>query len=389
MVRSFRNLVLVLAAAGLTLCAGAVFAQAAPSVVPVNISPVGPAAGGLQTMATYQATGAGAANGYYTRPVLVSNNTLGALGRGLLRRAAPVAAMMAAIEAAGWVIDELTGQVLTGPPPPSEVAPGDYYWKNTVNAAYTFASGSASAAFIAQHYNATVVTAVLNCGATSSNGVTPCYARIQLPSGSQINVGNNQYSNLTSSPIPLTGPHSQPQAVPDAQVGQVVANNPALAAQALRNPDGSVNRNPDVMAAAQALAQELAAANPSPDPTAEWDTGYQGGEPQPQSQTSLDFPNFCAWASKVCELADWLRDDQTEFDQDNEVPEISPDLSVSWNSGFSGGSCPAPMVVDAMGTDVEFSYQPLCDAASYIRPIVLAGAALLCVFIIGGFRRAS
>lgn len=386
MVRSFRNLVLVLAAAGLTLCAGAVFAQAAPSVVPVNISPVGPAPGGLQTMATYSATGAGAANGYYSRPVLVSNSTLGALGRGLLRRAAPVAAMAALVEAAGWVIDELTGQVLSGPPVPTTVPPGGQYWQNTFNS-NTYPSAYAAAAA----YSPNGVS-IHSCGTENASGVQSCQATVDHPTWGKpytVTFGVNGIRNLGTEPFPLSHPGAQPAPVPDADIGQAVANNPALAAQALRNPDGSVNRNPDVMAEAQALAQELAAANPLPDPTAEWDTGHQGGQPQPQSQTSLEFPNFCAWASKVCELADWLRDDQTEFDQDNEVPEISPDLSVSWNSGFSGGSCPAPMVVDAMGTDVEFSYQPLCDAASYIRPIVLAGAALLCVFIIGGFRRAS
>lgn len=384
MVRSFRNLVLVLAAAGLTLCAGAVFAQAAPSVVPVNISPVGPAAGGLQTMATYQATGAGAANGYYSRPVLVSNSTLGALGRGLLRRAAPVAAMAALVEAAGWAIDQLSGQIMSGPPPETSVPPGGVYWKDSVEGRI-HASSSAAGQFMAAIYGGSWL------GVSSCQIVTPtqdqCIGKIQMP-GFQIDVGLGSLVNTGATPVPVTGPVVQPTAVPLQDIGQAVANNPQVAAQALRNPDGSVNRNPDVMAEAQALAQQLAAGtSPLPDPVAEWDSGYQGGDPQ--GQTSLDFPNFCAWATKVCELADWLRDDQTEFDQDNEVPEISPDLSVSWNSGFSGGSCPAPLVVDAMGTDVEFSYQPLCDAASYIKPIVLAGAALLCVFIIGGFRRAS
>ncbi|PRH83165.1 hypothetical protein C6N40_03095 [Arenimonas caeni] len=128
--------------------------------------------------------------------------------------------------------------------------------------------------------------------------------------------------------------------------------------------------------------------NPAPDPTAEWDTGYQGGEPQ-GSPTALDFPNFCSWASVVCELADWLRLDTEGDDPDPEVPVIEPDTSVSWSSGFSGGSCPAPVSVEVMGADVDFSYQPLCDLAVYIKPIVLAAAALMAVLIIGGFRRAS
>lgn len=385
MVRSFRNLVLVLAAAGLTLCAGAVFAQAAPSVVPVNIAPVGPAPGGLQTMATYQATGAGAANGYYTRPVLVSNSTLGGLARGLLRRSVPVAAAIAAVEAAGWAIDELTRQVYAVPPTqPGMTELGMPVWStSSVAGCPCYVNSSAEALALVQSKDPTGGwTGVRGFDGSANAWVDNTYGYPAM--FTLIAAYATQQYQRDASAVPTPGVEPTPQ-----QWGDLVANNPALAQEALRNPDGSVNRNPDVMAGADALAQELAAANPLPDPTAEWDTGQQGGQPQPQGQTSLEFPNFCAWASKVCELADWLRDDQTEFDQDNEVPEISPDLSVSWNSGLSGGSCPAPMVVDAMGTDVEFSYQPLCDAASYIRPIVLAGAALLCVFIIGGFRRAS
>lgn len=385
--RSLRHSLYLLAvAAGLTFAAGAVFAQAAPSVVPVNISPVGPAPGGLQTMATYSATGAGAANGYYSRPVLVSNNTLGALGRGLLRRAAPVAAMMGLIEAAGWVIDELTGQVLSGPPVPTTVPPGGQYWKNTFNN-NTYPSAYAAAAA----YSPNGVS-IHSCGTENASGVQSCQATVDHPTWGKpytVTFGVNGIRNLGTEPFPLSHPGAQPAPVPDADIGQAVANNPALAAQALRNPDGSVNRNPDVMAEAQALAQELAAANPLPDPTAEWDTGYQGGEPQPSAANS-DLPAFCSWAAKVCELADWLMDDGDEEPAPVDLPVIEPDTAVTWNSGLGGGSCPADISVgNVMGAELVFPLSGFCLAADMIRPLVLAAAALLALLIVGGFRHAS
>ena len=390
MAGSLRNLFFVLAAAALTGAAGLAFAQSAPLPVPVNISPVGPAPGGLNTMATFDARGVGGASnaGYYSRPVLVSNNTLGGLARGLLRRSVPVAAMLALVEAAGWAIDELTGQVMIpgsdGDAPPA----GSAVWCTTSWGASFSGTmcGPSAESFIG-----------MSPGWPGGTYTVTGYAPQSSTAGTLI-VNNGAVGGMTVQVFAYQPNTHQwlgaypAQPVPDADLGALVRDNPHVWNDALRNPDGSVNRNPDVMQEAERLRDALLnpdpVTNPVPDPDAEWDTGYQGGEPQ-ASPTALEFPNFCSWASVVCELADWLRLDSEGEDPDPEVPVIEPDTSVSWSSGFGGGSCPAPVSVEVMGADVDFSYQPLCDLAIYIKPIVLAAAALMAVLIIGGFRRAS
>lgn len=398
--RSVRNFVYLLAlAGGLTFAVGAVFAQALPSVVPVNIAPAGAVPGGLQTMSTYQATGAGAANGYYTRPVLVSNSTLGGLARGLLRRSLPVAGMLAAIEAAGWAIDQLTGQVMDRPPPKTSVPPGDYYYTDGYQN-LKHPSAAAAASWTAQYltggsYRYEVVNSLTQCGTPKPSGVTNCKAelkriRISAPDQTaQVWVSIDVVENLTVNPIPITAPVTQPSPVPDSQLGELVRDNPQLHNDALRNPDGSVNRNPDVMAGAQALANELANQDPAADPTAEWDTGYQGGDPQPSAGSS-DLPAFCTWAAKVCQLADWLMDDDDEEPAPVELPIIEPDTAVTWESGLGAGSCPPDIVVgDVMGAELVFPLSGFCLAAEIIKPLVLAAAAFLALLIIGGYRSAT
>lgn len=385
MVRFFRRLVVVLAVAALTGAAGYAFAQAAPLPVPVNIQPVGPApGGGLSTVATFDARGVGgAANaGYYSRPVLVSRNTLGGLANGLLRRAAPVAAMVALVEAAGWVIDELTGQVLSGPPVPTTVPPGGQYWMNTFNN-NTYPSAYAAAAA----YSPNGVS-IHSCGTENASGVQSCQATVDHPTWGKpytVTFGVNGIRNLGTEPFPLSHPGPQPAPVPQSDLGQLVEQNPNVWNQALRNPDGSVNRNPDVMAEAQALANELAAANPSPDPTAEWDSGYQGGEPQPGQEP---WPAICEWAPNLCAWLDWTKQEPIWEDGEDEVPVVDPVEDMpDFSPNLGAGSCPAPQQVETAYGAIIISYDLFCELALILNPLVLAAAFLSGAMIIVGVRR--
>lgn len=389
MARFFRNRFYLLAAVlGLTLASGVVLSQASPSVVPVNISPLSAAPTGLQTMATYQATGAGAANGYYSRPVLVSNNTLGGLANGMLRRAAPVAGMVAAVAAAGWVIDELTKQVMSGPPQQTHIPPGGHYWQDSVQGRI-HATADDSAGYMASVYGKKVQTAIANCTPGSGSRIQSCQAILNNTAGTAPFAANHsQYVN-GSTPRAITVPRPAPVAITNPQLGEVVKNNPHLWNEALRNADGSVNRNPEVMAEAEALRQSLLNPEAMPDPGAEWDTGNQGGEPQPgTSGQPFELPAFCSWASVVCSAIEWFQDDE-DTGTDTPPDFIEPSLDVTWESGFGSGSCPAPVQFEVMGGEVVIPFDFLCDVAVYIRPVVLAAAALLALMIIGGYRRVS
>ncbi len=55
---------------------------------------------------------------------------------------------------------------------------------------------------------------------------------------------------------------------------------------------------------------------------------------------------------------------------------------VSWGSG----SCPADRVVGYTGGTLVFSYQPVCDFAISINPVIIALAAFSAMFMISGIR---
>ena len=59
-----------------------------------------------------------------------------------------------------------------------------------------------------------------------------------------------------------------------------------------------------------------------------------------------------------------------------------PQISRSHDFVESGGVCPAPKQVMILGAMQEFSYQPMCDTASKIRPVVIVSAILLAFFIV-------
>lgn len=60
------------------------------------------------------------------------------------------------------------------------------------------------------------------------------------------------------------------------------------------------------------------------------------------------------------------------------------DIPVTWTVDTGWGvaaQCPAPKVLSLNGEAVQFSYQPLCDYLTGLRPIVLAVSALVAAFI--------
>jgi hypothetical protein len=375
---SLRHLVLLLVAAALTLAPGAVFAGALP--VPVNISPVSASPSGLQSVVTFDARGVGgAANaGYYSRPVLISNNTLGGLANGLARRAVPVAAFTAAVAAGGWVIDELTKQVQT-PGSPQEIIPSGslaLYWG--VTQGYYATSSTLHPAVLSYHNETRPQYPATHIEAYQDGGFWRMKARPWDSSYVASFVSINQ-------PTPDAGTGVDPVPLTVPELADLIKNNPQLWNDSLRNPDGSVNRNPDVQAAAEELAQQLndPNASPQPDPTAEWDTGQQGGDPQ-NSPTALEFPNFCEWASVVCSFIDWVKGtDDLGPDAELPVTEI-PVTPSTWTSGLGGGACPANKSLSLSVWSGSVSFQPVCDLAAYIRPLVILSALLIGAFIISG-----
>lgn len=128
-------------------------------------------------------------------------------------------------------------------------------------------------------------------------------------------------------------------------------------------------------------------------------TNPETGEVSPGS-ISLDFPVFCSWAPSLCVMADKVQqaitDVATEYadkpqennDTDLEIPEpeqIEVDTDISF-----GGSCPAPLTsqINFMGINetIEFSFDPVCEIAEFIKPVVISVSAFSAALIVAGIR---
>lgn len=388
------RLVCFLSAFALTVSAGALaqdFYKPATkvSVSPVGVTPTGKAAsGGIAALLTMQGVDdSGRAAAYAARGVTYQPSTLGRIARGL--RGGPGAvlgalAFGALIDGAGWVIDELTGQVLSGPPVPTTVPPGGQYWKNTfTNNTYPSAYAAAAA------YSPNGVS-IHDCHVEDANGIQSCQATVDHPTWGppyKVTFGVNGIRVTGTQPFPLSHPGTQPSVIPDSQVdplvGNAIADRPDTWPGVLREPDGRPRVTPEVQAALDDFRQELEAdrgLTPTPDTPVDpdWDT-----QPNP---TSTDWPSFCGWASVVCDFIDWYKAPPTEY-QDVEMPEMELPGPSTWVSGLGQGSCPAPHVINLNLGPQVYEWDPWCDLASRIKPLVIASAAFAALLILAGVSR--
>lgn len=151
-------------------------------------------------------------------------------------------------------------------------------------------------------------------------------------------------------------------------------------------------------------------------------TGEQTQNPEKPNVTdiSLEFPAFCGWAPTVCEAAQtvisfpitltqwWETSNQkadswaqsiseawAEFNdtppknEDTELEIEQPEIEVDTDINF-GGACPSPLSTSfsMFGSThtMEFSFDPVCEIASFIKPVVVSISAFSAALIIGGIR---
>ncbi|WP_257380060.1 virulence factor TspB C-terminal domain-related protein [Snodgrassella communis] len=71
--------------------------------------------------------------------------------------------------------------------------------------------------------------------------------------------------------------------------------------------------------------------------------------------------------------------------EDLSIPEQSVDLSFKPLTAFSAdGTCPAPEQLNLLGNHYEVSYNYACETMRRIRPIVIACAMVVAMFIVYG-----
>jgi hypothetical protein len=159
---------------------------------------------------------------------------------------------------------------------------------------------------------------------------------------------------------------------------------------------------------ARPIAQQLEASSTTkpadPDVADKADEAQGTAKPNktnPQAtDLSLEFPAFCGWAPTVCEFtqtaiqsiadakAEYADKPQENTDTELEIPDPE-EQSIDSDISF-GGSCPAPLTsqVNFMGINetIEFSFDPLCEIAQFIKPVVISVSAFSAALIVAGIR---
>lgn len=129
-------------------------------------------------------------------------------------------------------------------------------------------------------------------------------------------------------------------------------------------------------------------------------TGTQTETKPGTAELALEFPTFCAWAPTLCEFAqtatqsiDEAKAEYADKPQENTDTELEiPDLeeqSIDSDISF-GGSCPAPLTSDinfmGLNKTIEFSFDPVCQIAEFIKPVVISISAFSAALIVAGVR---
>jgi hypothetical protein len=105
------------------------------------------------------------------------------------------------------------------------------------------------------------------------------------------------------------------------------------------------------------------------------------------SETKVEFPVFCTWAVYVCDFIDWVKE-EPELPEIQELPTkeiIAADFEKDFHSGIGSGSCPAPRSTSYQGQSIEYRFDTACMVAeTYIYPTLITIAGIMAVMIISG-----
>ncbi len=343
--------------------------------------------------------GAVAATEYAKTTGPVSSSTLGGFARKAIRGGVYGTAVALTVEGiidgAGWAINELKDQVTT---PGTEQAP-----LGEVNA-YCITD-----AYNVGEFRCSPAPATLAAVAHMANKIAaqPCSLHIYQAGYStqyrcaRPGAGPNEYVFVVEGQVrkPTGGwtpkyhndsHYEPPRTVTDDELGDAIRQNPQLVDSLLTDPrTGRPIMTPELQEQGDQLKQQLEqregipSSDPLPAPNLEDDTAKDDGSP---------WPSFCSWASAVCQFIDWFKTDDQEAPAP-EVPweeEAPAQVEQKWSSGLGGGSCPAPssfsVSLGGQSVSPEFSYEGICQFATYMRPVIIALAAIIAGFIIAGVR---
>lgn len=344
----------------------------------------------------HNSNNAGRVSKYFTKQKPLSAGTIGSLGRKALRGGVyGVAAQIALeqlIDGAGWAFDELQDQVKVPGTPKQDLGTTAYCTSGMTPEYCASAPGGLST--VVHLVNPAIFSQPCQTNGTSNGSVR--YSCRRISDGAMINV---MIEALRTRPV--TGwpgstvnvnPSTEDVPVSDIDLGERMRERPDLINTLLTDPrTGTPVSTPEMQQMIDELKEEIRnreGFDPQ-DPTTLPDVNDDTETPN----EGTEWPAFCTWASVVCEFIDWVRSDDEQYEKP-EVPwdETEPEMEA-WSSGIGGGTCPAPVshtvTIGGMSGTLAFSVQPICDAGVLLKPLVIAIASLLGLYIVGGWRRSA
>lgn len=103
---------------------------------------------------------------------------------------------------------------------------------------------------------------------------------------------------------------------------------------------------------------------------------------------STEVPTDCAFMPTVCEFIEWVKTpftpDEVDFSQFTEDKDFKESVTISGNA-----TCPAPMIINTKFDDYEFSWEPACQWAGLLKPILMIGALIAAIYISLGIGRSD
>lgn len=333
---------------------------------------------------------------YHTKQKPLSSGTIGSLGRKALRGGVyGVAAQIALeqlIDGAGWAFDELQNQVKVPGTPKQELGT-TAYCTTGMNPQYCAnAPGGLSA--VVHLVNPAIFTQP--CQTNGSVGGNVRYSCRRISDGATINVMTEGLFTRPVTGWPSSTVNQNPSTddvpVSDGELGDRMRERPDLINTLLTDPrTGTPVSTPEMQQMIDELKEEIRnreGFDPQ-DPTTLPDVNDDTEVPN----EGTEWPAFCSWATVVCEFIDWMRSEDEPYEKP-EVPwEETPIEQESWSSGIGGGACPAPISqsvsIGGYSASFQFEYTPICSFGTMLKPLVVATAMVLAVFIVGGWRRSA
>lgn len=351
------------------------------SPVPQNIKWVNATATGANTRATFSSLFNGVTRSH-TVPVPVSSGTLGALTKGAMKRVAgPIGWYMILrdiVNGAGWVINELTQQVQTPAQPGEPLGSSVLCYSHAQNICANTGQG------LATYFNGRDVHfdggGRTDACVYQANQTVKC--QFTSPQYGTYPITLSVVRTPFNTGMTNANPGTPAQDVTDTQLGDLVKARPEIINAVLVDPvTGAPIRFPELVTAMNDLRKALEAAHgTTPGQDVEIDPNYPNN---PQANEG-DRPPFCEWASKVCDFIDWFKQDP-DNGQDPDLPyEAREPEMEEYDSGWGGGSCPAPYSVAVLDGEFEISFAGICGFVEYLRPLAIALAWISSAFIVVG-----